>query len=205
MWNENWESTGREACEEYCWFTEGYSVYVGTASALYCRKASIMITDLVHRLPLFPGISFFRNVQSDQRWRPLVNIIMLAIRQCAAWASTLITQNIPERRKPRKQKKPMHKVYIAIRTLCLLASRLDRCVELDCRSIPITLLLTTDTYTSYLRQHAYPTQGRSNVEMRTFKEFLYLFPPGMAFYVLCTSGRAFNCVITAPYLPVLQS
>ena len=31
-------------------------------------------------------------------------IVSLAIRQCAAWSSTLITRNFPERRKPRKQK-----------------------------------------------------------------------------------------------------
>ena len=28
--------------EEYCLFTEGYSVYIGMASTLYCRKASII-------------------------------------------------------------------------------------------------------------------------------------------------------------------
>ena len=37
-WNDrgdgNWETAGREASEEYCWFTEGYSVCVGMASTL---------------------------------------------------------------------------------------------------------------------------------------------------------------------------
>ena len=36
----------------------------------------------------------------------IISIIIsyLAIRQCAAWSSTWITHNFPERRKPRKQK-----------------------------------------------------------------------------------------------------
>ena len=34
----------------------------------------------------------------------IVVIIYLDIRQCAAWSSTLITHNFPERRKPRKHK-----------------------------------------------------------------------------------------------------
>ena len=34
----------------------------------------------------------------------IIIISLLAIRQCAAWSSTLITHNFPERRKPRKQK-----------------------------------------------------------------------------------------------------
>ena len=35
------EMSGREVYEEYWLFTEGYSVYIGMASALCCRKASI--------------------------------------------------------------------------------------------------------------------------------------------------------------------
>ena len=34
----------------------------------------------------------------------IISFISLAIRQCAAWSSTLITHNFPERRTPRKQK-----------------------------------------------------------------------------------------------------
>ena len=54
-------------------------------------------------------------------------IISLAIRQCAAWSSTWVTHNFPEqRRKPRKQKKPMHQVYIpGIFFLVSFCSRLN--------------------------------------------------------------------------------
>ena len=43
MGNGNWETTGGEVYEEYCWFPEGYSVYTGMATTLYCRKTSIII------------------------------------------------------------------------------------------------------------------------------------------------------------------
>ena len=39
-------------------------------------------------------------------------LIRLAIRQYAAWAPTLTNQNIPERRNPQIQRKPMHKAYL---------------------------------------------------------------------------------------------
>ena len=39
-------------------------------------------------------------------------IIGLAIRQYAAWASTLTNQSIPERRNPRLQRKPSHKIIL---------------------------------------------------------------------------------------------
>ena len=41
-----------------------------------------------------------------------MTLTMLAICQCAAWPSTLITQNIPERRNPRNQRKPMSTFYV---------------------------------------------------------------------------------------------
>ena len=46
--NGNWKTAGREAFEEYTadLFTEGHSVYIGMASTLYCRKASILIVIL---------------------------------------------------------------------------------------------------------------------------------------------------------------
>ena len=45
------------------------------------------------------------NVQHDLQYGSLINIIIyLAIRQCAAWSSKLISHDFPERRKPRKQK-----------------------------------------------------------------------------------------------------
>ena len=47
---------------------------------------------------------------------------MLAIRQCAAWVSTLITQNIPEIRNPRKQRKPIPVCTRSIYLICLLPS-----------------------------------------------------------------------------------
>ena len=42
----------------------------------------------------------------------IILIISLAIRQCAVWSSTLITQKNLERRKPRKQTEPPHQVYL---------------------------------------------------------------------------------------------
>ena len=55
---------------------------------------------------LWPHLLVARTPSINRR-NGIVIVIVLAIRQCAAWASTLITHKhpFPERRKPRKQRK----------------------------------------------------------------------------------------------------
>ena len=59
------------------------------------------------------------------------------IRQRAAWAWALITQNIPEGRNPRKQRKPMHKVYMpySMSTSSYALSTILRCLNTVIRHI----------------------------------------------------------------------
>ena len=49
-------------------------------------------------------------------------IISLAIRQCAAWSSTLITHNFPERRNLGNKRKPTHQVYLPYVPTCGLST-----------------------------------------------------------------------------------
>ena len=60
------------------------------------------------------GVGALLSESSPPTRRPIYIMISLAIRQCAAWSSTLITHNFTARRKPLGNKrKPMHQVYLS--------------------------------------------------------------------------------------------
>ena len=64
--NGNWGTAVREAYVRYCWFTVGYSFYIGTASTLYCQNASIITNITINTYDVLffvPGIRFVLRMQ----------------------------------------------------------------------------------------------------------------------------------------------
>ena len=72
-------------------------------------------------------------------------IIVLAIRQCAAWASTLITHKHPERRKPLKKRKPTHNVQLLFWVYFWLEVYLFRLLSLLLPSHYVLLLSSVES------------------------------------------------------------